>query len=111
MKPSFENACIYETIDEDTSELNVLERSDDVSGGPMEFDNKPLVLDLVEWIGKEPKTYQEVMEAWRTSCPRLQVWEDAADHGFVTRFSSETDQAMVRITAEGEAFLKTHDRT
>ena len=36
----------------------------------------PLVLDLVEWVAKEPRTYAEVMDAWRTSCPRLTVWED-----------------------------------
>ena len=34
----------------------------------------PLVLDLVEWIGRKPRAYAEVMEAWRTSCPRLPVW-------------------------------------
>ena len=34
------------------------------------FDNKALVLDLVAWIDGEPKAYDEVMAAWRTSCPR-----------------------------------------
>mgnify|MGYP002382501856 CR=1 FL=1 len=27
--------------------------------------------DLVEWIAKEPRPYADVMDAWRTSCPRL----------------------------------------
>jgi len=26
-----------------------------------------LVLDLLEWIGAEPRPYGEVLEAWRTS--------------------------------------------
>ena len=40
-----------------------------------------LVLDLVEWIAREPRPYAEVIATWRTSCPRLTVWEDAADLG------------------------------
>ncbi len=45
----------------------------------------PLVLDLLEWIAREPRLYAEVIETWRTSCPRLTIWEDAVDHGYVTR--------------------------
>ena len=45
----------------------------------------PLVLDLVEWIAREPRLYAEVIEAWRTSCPRLTIWEDAVDRGYVAR--------------------------
>jgi hypothetical protein len=43
----------------------------------------PLVLDLIEWVAKKPRPYSEAIEAWRTSCPRLTVWEDAIDRGFV----------------------------
>src|SRR5262245_16374058 len=42
-----------------------------------------LILDLVEWIGRKERTYQETMEAWRTSGPKLPVWEDATERGFV----------------------------
>ena len=45
----------------------------------------PLVLDLVEWIAREPRLYSEVIETWRTSCPRLTIWEDAVDRGYVAR--------------------------
>jgi hypothetical protein len=41
----------------------------------------PLVRDLLEWIAARPRTYSDVMDAWRTSCPRLTVWEDANDRG------------------------------
>ena len=44
-----------------------------------------LVLDLVEWIAREPRPYAEVIETWRTSCPRLTIWEDAVDRGYVAR--------------------------
>src|SRR5438105_4371414 len=43
----------------------------------------PLVLDFVEWIAREPRFYAEVVATWRTSCPRLTIWEDASDRGSV----------------------------
>jgi hypothetical protein len=65
---------------------------------------EPLILDLVDWIAKRERTYEEVMDAWRTSCPKLPVWEDAIDRGFV-----EIDRGIVRITAAGRVLLE-HDR-
>jgi hypothetical protein len=47
--------------------------------GPIE----PLILDLVEWVAASPRPYGEVIEAWRTSCPRLTVWEDATERGLI----------------------------
>lgn len=44
-----------------------------------------LVLDFVEWIAAGPRRYRDVMEAWKTSCPRLTIWEDAIDQGLVQR--------------------------
>jgi hypothetical protein len=42
---------------------------------------EPLILDLLEWVAGKDRSYEEVMDAWRTSCPRLPVWEDANDRG------------------------------
>jgi len=42
-----------------------------------------LILDLLEWIGPDPRAYAEVLEAWRTSCPQLPAWEDANARGFI----------------------------
>ncbi|MBA2961664.1 MULTISPECIES: hypothetical protein [Ramlibacter] len=44
---------------------------------------EPLVADLVEWVGKG-RPYAEVMDAWKTSCPRLPVWEEALRRGLLT---------------------------
>jgi hypothetical protein len=44
-----------------------------------------LVLDLLQWLKTAPKPYTDVMEAWRTSCPRLTVWEDAVDAGYIEK--------------------------
>jgi predicted transcriptional regulator len=75
------------------------------------MDNKDLILDLLTWISKGPKPYDEVMAAWRTSCPRLQIWEDAVDHGFVIRRQMETEGAFVNITDQGLMFLRENGRT
>ena len=66
----------------------------------------PLLLDLVEWIAKEPRLYSEVLEAWRTSCPRLTVWEDAVDRGYVAREPFDGRAASVKVTPLGYAFLQ-----
>ncbi len=65
------------------------------------IDNKPLVLDLVEWLATRPRPYAEVMDAWRTSCPRLPIWEDAVDLGLVACIDD-----VVSATPAGLAFLR-----
>ena len=60
----------------------------------------PLVLDLLEWLAPAPRPYAEVMDAWRTSCPRLTIWEDAVDAGFVAR-----NETLVEVTAAGRLLL------
>ncbi|SFJ59546.1 hypothetical protein SAMN05216304_11023 [Bosea sp. OK403] len=67
--------------------------------------NDPLVLDLVEWVAREPRSYSEVMETWRTSCPRLSIWEDAVDRGYVARTQAPGCSVMVAATALGQRFL------
>ncbi len=76
----------------------------------MTVDNRALVLDLVEWIARQPRPYAEVMDAWRTSCPRLPIWEDAVDRGFVVREYRDGAGAMVSVTAAGRAFLRSERR-
>ena len=68
-----------------------------------------LVLDLVEWIAREPRPYAEVLEVWRTSCPRLTIWEDAVDRGYVVRRPS-VEGIKVTVTEGGEQFLRAHGR-
>ena len=70
----------------------------------------PLILDLVEWVAREPRTYADVMDAWRTSCPRLTVWEDAVDRGFVARERADGAAINVVVTSAGRQFLADHGR-
>lgn len=62
-----------------------------------------LILDLLEWIAKQNRSYRDTMEAWRTSCPKLPVWEDATDRGLM-----ELDANFVRLTQAGRALLEQH---
>ena len=67
-----------------------------------------LVLDLLEWIGPHPRTYAEVIDAWRTSCPRLPVWEDAQDRGLVEQRHRPGGATLVCVTPLGWEFLGKH---
>jgi hypothetical protein len=67
-----------------------------------------LILDLLEWIGPDSRPYAEVIEAWRTSCPRLPIWEDANDRGFVTTYPQPDLGILVAVTPVGTAFLHAH---
>jgi hypothetical protein len=67
--------------------------------------NEALVLDLVEWLARGPRGYDEVMRAWRTTCPRLTIWEDAVDAGLVQQSGT-----TVHVTPLGVEFLRARDR-
>lgn len=67
-----------------------------------------LVIELLEWIGPRPRQYAEVIEAWRTSCPRLPVWEEANARGFIVREHSAETGALISVSRDGLDFLKRH---
>ncbi len=65
---------------------------------------EPLIADLVAWCAAMPRRYADVIDAWRTSCPRLMVWEEAHDRRLVeTRPGS--GGLIVVVTPEGHALL------
>ncbi len=72
----------------------------------MRVENKALLLDLVEWVAQYPRPFSEVMDAWRTSCPRLTIWEDALDLGLVARRHQDALGSTVEATPAGLAFLR-----
>lgn len=71
---------------------------------------QPLVLDLVEWVARKPRSYADVMDAWRTSCPRLTIWEDAQDQDLVRRYRSEAGTTYVAATEHGRRVLAASGR-
>ena len=68
---------------------------------------EPLILDLLEWLTVRDRTYSEVMDAWRTSCPKLPVWEDANDRGLIAR-ENKNGRDIIRITPSGRFLLGQH---
>jgi len=67
-----------------------------------------LILNLLEWIGPNPRPYAEVIESWRTSCPRLPVWEEANAQGFLDHHHEPGRGTFVSVSAEGAAHLRNH---
>jgi hypothetical protein len=65
-------------------------------------------LQLLAWISERPRTYADVMETWRSTCPRLSVWEDATIDG-LARLDGP-GAAQVVLTPLGEAILSTANR-
>jgi hypothetical protein len=76
----------------------------------MANDIEPLILDLVEWVAKEPRPYAELMSVWRTSCPRLPVWEEAVERRYVSQDSMPGRGILVAVTPAGRRLLRERGR-
>jgi hypothetical protein len=63
---------------------------------------KALTLQLLEWIVDHPNRYDQVHEAWRTTCPRLSIWEDACIEGLI---DCDPGSRVVSVSAKGRALL------
>jgi hypothetical protein len=77
---------------------------------PMNQSPDALVLDFVEWIAASPRPYSEVMDAWKTSCPRLTIWEDAIDQGLVQRCRCDGCLSIETTAAGRDLLAKTRRR-
>lgn len=65
-----------------------------------------LLRQFLDWVSSRPRTYAEAMDAWRSSCPRLTVWEDALLDGLIQVESrGPGQQSGVTLTARGRAIL------
>jgi len=63
---------------------------------------KALTRQMLEWIAVRPRDYAEVMDTWRTSCPRLSIWEDACLDGLI---DYEPGSGKVTLSDAGKVFL------
>jgi D-3-phosphoglycerate dehydrogenase len=68
-----------------------------------------LVLDLLEWLSTKERSYEQTMEAWRTSCPQLPVWEEANDRGLIAMEERE-GRTIVVVTSAGAGRLRNSGR-
>jgi hypothetical protein len=69
-----------------------------------------LVIDLLEWIGPRTRPYAEVIDVWRTSCPRLPVWEEANARGYIVREHSAGAGTLISVSPSGQAHLNCYRR-
>ena len=68
-----------------------------------------LTLQMLAWLAVGQRTYGEVMDAWRTSCPRLSIWEDALADNLIVVVRTSTEagkgRSVVELTSDGHAVL------
>jgi hypothetical protein len=62
-----------------------------------------LTIQMLEWIHTGKHSYSEVIDVWKTSCPRLSIWEDACIQGLVDCESGHA--RTVYLTEKGKRFL------
>ena len=70
-----------------------------------------LTLQFLTWVDERPRTYGDAMDRWRTSCPRLSIWEDAILERLVqieNRPGAARNEAAVSLTRRGRALLRDH---
>jgi hypothetical protein len=64
---------------------------------------------MLEWLASRERTYVETMDAWRTSCPRLSIWEDALADELVVVVRTGSGRgfggSVVELTNDGRALL------
>ncbi len=69
---------------------------------------EPLILDLLDELRDGPRPVRDVLDRWRTSCPRLPVWEEAQERGLVVRRPGrDAAGPEVWLTASGRSLLDT----
>ena len=94
-------------IEQFAAKLGIMETK---QGTPL-IELTSLTRDLLEWLCSAPRTYAETMEAWRSTCPRLTIWEDAlADDLVEVRGEAGTPMhnCRVLITPRGRETLRNH---
>jgi hypothetical protein len=65
-----------------------------------------LTLQFLAWVADGPRSYGDAMDAWRSTCPRLSIWEDAVRDGLVRLENGGTmNSSRVLLTPAGKARL------
>ena len=58
-------------------------------------------VELLTWVAARDRSYQDVVDAWRSNCPRYAVWDDAVTAGLVV-----AGRDGVALTERGLAALR-----
>lgn len=62
-----------------------------------------LTAQMLEWIASGKHPYREVIDVWKTSCPRLSIWEDACIDGLID--CTPGHNGTVHLTEKGRRFM------
>jgi hypothetical protein len=62
--------------------------------------SRALTLQLLDWIASHPRTRDEVLDAWRTTCPKLSIWEDACTDGLI-----DSVDGFIVVSVQGQSLL------
>jgi hypothetical protein len=68
-----------------------------------------LTLQLLEWVADKPRTHAELMEAWKTTCPRFSIWEDACAESLIG--CEPGREGVAFLTDKGKRCLLVHALT
>ena len=63
-----------------------------------------IMTQFLAWVADRPRNYAQCMDAWRSTCPRLSVWEDAIIDELV-RIENDASRS-VGLTQRGRAVLE-----
>jgi hypothetical protein len=65
-----------------------------------------LMIEFLTWVSDRHRLFDEAAEAWRSSCPRQTIWEDAFIDGLIEIKNGSTQvQCEVTLTSRGRAVL------
>jgi len=67
-----------------------------------------LTLQMLHWIAQGTHSYAEVLEVWKSSCPRLAIWEDACANGLVD--AAPGMSGLVSLSEKGRRLLSGEDQ-
>jgi hypothetical protein len=68
-----------------------------------------IMIQFLQWVADRPRSREDVMDAWRSSCPRFPVWEDARADGLIRQCGGERGEHRVELTERGRAALRRAD--
>lgn len=60
---------------------------------------------FLAWVAAQPRDYAEAMAAWRSSCPRLSIWEDALADRLIALVPA-SGAPRIALTEAGQARLR-----
>ena len=72
----------------------------------MQAQTSLIMIQFLQWVADRPRCREDVMDAWRSSCPRFPVWEDARAEGLIRQRGGDSGEHRVELTARGRDALK-----